>query len=110
MKADAKVVWQGHAAHFVGAPDCMFHPATRVGKFLVSTVGDYRPRHTMFGGKATEVGYERFFETMVFHAEPVTGCNCWEPADFTELEMRGYKTHDEATAGHMAMIEEYKNK
>jgi len=38
---------------------------TKVGRYLVSTVGDYRPRDSE---KAEELGYQRLYETMVFKA------------------------------------------
>ena len=38
-----KWVWMGHAGHFICGHDCRFHMATRVGKYLVSTVGELWP-------------------------------------------------------------------
>jgi hypothetical protein len=35
--------WFGNAAHFICGSDCRFHMATQVGKYLVSTVGEYWP-------------------------------------------------------------------
>lgn len=32
--------WYGHAAHFICGRSCRFHIATKVGKYLVSTVGE----------------------------------------------------------------------
>jgi hypothetical protein len=35
--------WFGHAAHFICGSQCRFHLATRIGPYLVSTVGEYVP-------------------------------------------------------------------
>lgn len=35
--------WFGHAAHLVVSRLCQFHLATKVGDYLVSTVGEYWP-------------------------------------------------------------------
>ena len=35
--------WFGHAAHFICGQWCRFHLATVVGKYLISTVGEYWP-------------------------------------------------------------------
>lgn len=39
----AKWKWFGHAAHLIVGHDCRFHMTTVVGKYLVSTVGEYWP-------------------------------------------------------------------
>src|SRR6266850_5484134 len=41
MKKNLK--WYGHAAHLIVGHDCRFHLATVVGKYLISTVGEYWP-------------------------------------------------------------------
>ena len=35
--------WFGHAGHFICSRWCQFHLCTLVGKYLVSTVGEYWP-------------------------------------------------------------------
>lgn len=35
--------WYGHPAHFICGDKCRFHLATKVGKYLVSTVGELWP-------------------------------------------------------------------
>lgn len=35
--------WFGNAGHFVCSRDCQFHLCTQVGKYLVSTVGEFFP-------------------------------------------------------------------
>jgi len=62
---------RGWAGHFCGAAHCRYHrntllhcPSTGV-RIVVSTVGNYRP--PLYEG-ATEVGLDKFYETMAFHA------------------------------------------
>lgn len=35
--------WFGHAGHFICADKCRFHLTTKVGKYLVSTIGEWWP-------------------------------------------------------------------
>lgn len=81
--------WYGHAAHFICGRWCRFHMATRVGKYLVSTVGLYVHPSRSGGNETTEkhwlasnpngekIGCDRFYETFVFKAgEPCSAPNC----------------------------------
>lgn len=43
----------------------------------VSTVGNYRPDYKQQVDIET-IGYNRYFETMAFHAEPKTEANPWQ--------------------------------
>jgi len=105
----AKWEWFGYPAHFCGARESEFRMATLVGsgKFLVSTIGDFRP----LGGKRVEVKPGAFFETLVFWAGKrcfVAKCLCRLPSvDGRELDSRGYKTAGEAQTGHMALCEKW---
>lgn len=38
--------WFGQAAHFICGDKCRFHMATKVGRYLVSTVGEYWPERS----------------------------------------------------------------
>lgn len=127
-KADWR--WFGKAAHFIGGRDCRFHLATKVGPWLVSTVGEYLPdapvreiladsRGIALNGMGDarraswmeqvgyeEIGYGRTYETMVFRAgEPCGGdCGCGVPTiDGSKLDFRGYNNAGDATAGHLAL-------
>ena len=86
------VEWYGHAGHFIGAP----------------TVGDYHPRSR---DAREEIGFQRYFETMVFRAgEACTrpDCDCGLPEiDGSEQDFEGYQTAGEAKRGHMRMVEKY---
>lgn len=125
-------IWMGHPAHFIGGFDCRFHMATRIGEFIVSTVGEYLPEHetremiaNLKGAKLIgtgrdrinnylvkvgfeELGHGRKYETMVFTAEKSKrdkACCPWVIADGTELEMDGYNEAADAIKGHMRMCE-----
>ena len=68
------------------------------GRYLVSTVGDYRP-----GGEKMETigsGEESFFETYVFKARGVG--KDWNPVmqDWSEIDGRRYADSREAEKGH----------
>lgn len=98
--------WFGRPAHFIGVRYCQFRMATRVGIVMVSTVGDYRV--PIMNETATELGYKRLFETMVFPLEePVKlceerDCGCRRPKlNFSELEMLPANTAGEAQANHL---------
>ena len=88
-----KWIWMPHPGHLIVARDCKFSLNTYVGKYIVSTVGEYLPDYqvreifaesrgiTLVGkGEARladymkKIGYEtigsdRKYETMVFHAK-----------------------------------------
>lgn len=38
-----KWVWMPHPAHLIVSSKCRFHLATKVGKFIISTVGEWWP-------------------------------------------------------------------
>jgi hypothetical protein len=99
-------VWFGHAAHFICGRWCQFHMATQVGRYLVSTVGEYWPdrkvreihaqvhdpdwllKNARLMGDEFDAAYmkrfgfetigcDRKYETMVFKAgEPCTSKGC----------------------------------
>jgi hypothetical protein len=120
--------WFGNAAHFICGHMCRFHMATKVGDYLVSTVGEMWPdsevreiyastRGIALRGKGDaraadymkkigyeEIGYRRKFETMVFRAGPrctAKGCKCGMPCiTGHELESDGYNDAGSATIGH----------
>ena len=111
--------WFGNAGHFICSRWCRFHLTTQVGKYLVSTVGEYvHPRHG--GGSergesewleknwpGEEIGLGRKYETMVFRAgKPCArpGCGCGLPEiDGKEVDFDGYNNAKDATDGHMAL-------
>lgn len=127
MTTPDKWKWFGNVGHFIGGHDCKFHLCTQVGKYLVSTIGEYMPPYSQdpalknmnkpFMSKEgwMQVGFNRFYETIVFKAGKVCnsdGCDCGYPApkNWGELGMNGYQTAGEATRGHYQMCEEWSKK
>ncbi len=117
--------WFGKSGHYICGQWCRFHLCTKVGKYLISTVGEYvHPRH----GKGVEqdeaawlaenspgedIGYNRKYETMVFIAGEMCNnlkCDCGQPKhDGSELDFAGYNMAGEATRGHLEMCRKYAN-
>lgn len=100
--------WYGYPKHFIGADRCKFRLGTQVGKYIVSTVGDY-----VVDGKKTQIGLDRFYETKVFWAVPCppdeffeVPCNCMM-IDPSELECVGANDHVTAERNHMTMCRWY---
>jgi hypothetical protein len=93
----------GNAGHFVASSQCRFHLHTHVGRFCVSSVGDYYPR----GATDPErIGCDRFYETFVFELGDDD-----EIASYTEIDASdGYDDADAANAGHEAMVQKYEAK
>lgn len=122
--------WQqlGYPAHFCGGNECRFHISTKIGKWIVSTVGDYRPYEKIPTDKFEKlsgdmranallnskwknkkqddiesIGVDRFYETMVFRAKKAKcGCCQWaiEVGKEHPNSFGGYNTAMEATKGH----------
>jgi hypothetical protein len=104
-------------SHFIGSESCHFGITDVVGDFIISTTGDYRPMSPIEGydGRQHEIGYGRFYETMVFRDSGErcedASCKCGGipmARSFRELDFDGYKTQDEARRGHAAMVARYK--
>jgi len=110
--------WFGSAGHFICGQWCRFHLATQVGPWLVSTVGDFHSIGQMRDkGERTEseeIGFGRKYETMFFRAGPPctsATCSCGLPTTSgVELDMDGYQTAGEATKGHYAMLDKWRNR
>jgi hypothetical protein len=131
-----KWVWMPHAGHLIVSNQCRFHLNTYVGKYIVSTVGEYVPdapvreiemqcRGKTLVGKGDarladwfkknngfeEIGCGRKYETMVFKAKKSNNSCCpWEASDFSEIDMEGYNTPEEAYVGHLKMCKKYSKK
>ena len=103
----SKWKWYGYAGHFIGGKSCSYHLSTRIGKYLVSTIGDYRP----FGkrGERETLGSDddSWFETYVFrcdgeseHGDPIL-------ASWAEIDGERYAVSIEAERGHYRYCEKY---
>lgn len=123
--------WFGSPGHFICAFDCRFHLCTRIGDFLVSTVGEYFPdaplreilassRGVTLEGKGDarkhdymkkigfeEIGFNRTYETFVFVAGKPCNfetCRCGQPSIASqELAAESANERGEATRNHYAM-------
>lgn len=103
-------LWDGHAAHLIVGSRCQFHLATRIGDYLVSTVGEYRPPTSKDADgeglydEFETVGAGRLFETFVFRTG---GSGFGYVTEWSEIDAKAANDHDAATANHMAMCDKY---
>jgi hypothetical protein len=101
--------WFGNAGHLCVSNWCRYHLTTKIGKHLVSTVGEYYQPHATEHDcpkKPTTIGCDRTYETMVFAVEGMCECGCGLPTiSGSEIECDGYNDPKSATAGHNAMCE-----
>ena len=107
--------WYGYPAHFICANDCRFRLATKVGKYIVSTVGDLHYIHEKGKRQTLGAGDDSFFETCVFRAGSVcadNGCDCGEARILDGMEIDGIRaaTAGEARKTHMEMCRKYARK
>jgi hypothetical protein len=128
--------WFGSAGHLIVASECRFHLCTKVGPWLVSTVGEWLPdssswsiytdsrgvtlegrgdaRRADFLNKVgfIEIGLGRY-ETMVFPLSDkrctVEDCDCGMPvvSEWSELDTDSYNLRGDAERGHYAMCERW---
>jgi len=99
--------WFGLPGHFIGGSSCVHHLATKVGKHLISTVGEYRPKGE--DGKRTKIGCGRFFETFVFktiggQCECGCGLPVFDPSEIDSLHANDAKTADR---NHITLCKKY---
>lgn len=117
---ESKWTWFGNAGHFICSSWCKFHLTTQVGRFLVSTVGEYVPLYKAqteqmeraFLSKnpfGEEIGYGRLYETMVFETSGVCeakGCACGLPMIIpSEIKFDGYNNRKDANFGHLVLCQ-----
>jgi hypothetical protein len=129
-------VWMAHAGHFILGHMCRFKLNTYVGKYIVSTVGEYVPDSQVRAihvrcnkdsplpqGDAGEYeylkryGYEklgagdRIYETMVFKASKTKDKCCpYHIIVSKEVDFAGYTKADDAYEGHMRMCNKWSKK
>lgn len=107
--------WFGYPGHFICAQWCQFRLCTKVGEYLISTVGDY---HSPIRGeqvserKTVGAGDDSFFETYVFKAgkrcvAEDCGCNMPELADACEIDGERTATAGRAQEAHMRYCLKY---
>ena len=112
MIPQAKWQWFGSPGHFIGAWNCHYHLCTLVGKWLISTVGEYYPLKSKQPG--TLGCDKRLYETMVFRAGrrcQNMGCNCAMPFIGPKvLDMMAATVRGNTAKNHMAMCMKWAKK
>ena len=130
-----KWIWYGNALHFICGNKCQFHLATKVGKHVISTVGELwlergsREIHAevhdikwlqenkhLLGNNFDyaykkrfgfeEIGCDRKFETLVFKIAKDYECGC-PKIEPSELDSDMYNSHEEANKGHLKMCKKW---
>lgn len=130
-------IWMPHPGHFICASECKFFLNTKVGNYIVSTVGEFLPEEGVreiyakskgirLEGRGddrrwsfikqhgyAEVGCNRLYETMVFPTvkRPKESCRPWD-ADVSEGEadFQGYNDPLLAYKGHLELCEKWDEK
>ena len=101
MISHDKWQWFGQAGHFCAADQCRYHLHTHVGKYCISTIGEYFVRSD--DKKPTPFGTSTYlYETMVFVLDE-TG----SPETYNEIDTKRTKTRDKAAAAHAELCEKY---
>lgn len=105
---EANWKWFGNAGHFICAQWCQFHLCTKVGKYLVSTVGQYVPDEKV---GYQDIGCDRKYETMVFLAgKPCASkeCGCGLPSiSGSELDYAPANDPKTAKDNHMKLCRKW---
>ena len=101
-------IWMPHPAHFCAAQWCKFFLNTYVGKYIVSTIGEY---HSPAAKEIKEIGLQRKYETMAFSAKKSNEKCCpFTVNNFTEIDMKGYNNAEEAVKGHYQLCNKWSKK
>lgn len=100
-------IWMPHPAHFIASSSCRFVLATYVGKYIVSTVGEYVPKHRQNEG-FEDIGANRKYETMVFKAEKSEDKCCpYRIIVQDEVDFEPYNEAGDARRGHMRLCNKW---
>jgi len=94
--APEKWEWFGHAGHFIHADRCVFHLHTHIGRWCISTVGEYFPNPD---DEMQMVDSDHFYETMVFDTQA--------PDRWMEIDADAYNGPEDARLGHMRMCRKW---
>ena len=72
MAEKVKRTERGWAGHFCCSQSCLFRRNTLIEykdkKWVISTVGNFRPPNSRYERGAETIGFERYYETMAFDA------------------------------------------
>jgi hypothetical protein len=103
-------IFMPHAGHFICGSRCQFRLNTYIpnSKVIVSTVGELKYSE---GEEFQNVGCDRKYETMVFHAKKGKNKCCpFEQEDGKELDFDMYNDPDRATVGHYNLCKKWDRK
>ena len=93
--------WFGYPMHFICADRCLWHLATQVGEYVVSSVGHMRPYiiDTGIGWKDAEpIGCnDAIYEVFVFRVTGRHDCGC---PTIEGIELEGYRFGQKAWDEH----------
>ena len=103
-----KWVWMPHAGHLCVGYLCRFKLNTYVGKYIVSTVGEYFPRGE---DKMEILGADKdsFYETMIFQAKKSEYKCCPYEITGDELDCIRYPKANDAYLGHLKECRKWAN-
>jgi hypothetical protein len=91
--------WDGHPGHLIVSYNCHFWLNTTVGRYRVSTIGDYQPNAK---GENEEIGIGRTHETYVFETDEYGAV-----VSYSEVDTDVYNDCEAAVIGHMKMCRKY---
>lgn len=99
--------WYGYAGHLIVASRCAYHLSTRIGGYLVSTVGDFRRDGDVKTRETIGAGDDAFFETFVFKCDGEEASGDPNVVAFSEIDRERYATSIEAERGHYRFCDKY---
>jgi hypothetical protein len=106
MISQAEWVWYGYAGHLIVGKRCAYHLCTRIGKYLISTVGHYLPKQN---DKIETIGAgdKSFFETFVFNCDGEEESGDPKILSYEQMDSERYEKSIEAERGHRAFCLKY---
>lgn len=105
MIPQSEWVWYGYAGHLCIGSRCAYHMSTRIGRYLISTVGDFKP-----DGKTRETlssADDSFFETMVFPCDGEIASGDPNILSWEAVESEHYAKSIDAERNHRALCLKY---
>lgn len=133
-------IWMPHAGHLIVGSMCQFTLSTYIGKYIISTVGEYWPDkevrkiHAKIFDKKwydencnlkgdnfdhaymkkfgyEDIGVGKKYETMVFEAKKSNDkCCLYEIIVEKEVETLSYNIPEEARKGHLKLCNKWSKK
>jgi hypothetical protein len=97
-------IWYGNAGHLCVQNDCRYHLTTRVGRYLISSIGEYFPSNEE-GMK--EIGIGRYYETLVFDIIGDITENGKPPVFHDEIDYLAANTAQEAYQNHISLCHKW---